>query len=183
MQLTTQRLILREFVEEDWEAVLMYQSDPLYLRYYAWTQRTEADVREFVGWFLANQQELPRTKFQLAVVLKSEGQLIGNCGVRVNDPELREGNIGYELDPRYWGHGYATEAAREIVRFGFEELGLHRIWSWCVAENVGSARVLEKVGMRQEGYLREKEYYRGRWWDQRLFAILDHEWKARSAAR
>jgi RimJ/RimL family protein N-acetyltransferase len=181
MRLTTQRLILREFVEEDWEAVLTYQSDPLYLRYNPWTQRSEAGVREFVGWFLANQQEQPRAKFQLAVILKGEGRLIGNCGVRVNDPELREGNIGYELDPRHWGRGYATEAAREIVRFGFEELGLHRIWSWCVAENVGSARVLEKVGMRQEGYLREKEYYRGRWWDQRLFAILDREWKAQMA--
>src|SRR5687767_4699421 len=110
MRLTTQRLILREFVEEDWEAVLTYQSDPLYLRYNPWTQRSEADVREFVGWFLANQQEQPRAKFQLAVILKMEGRLIGNCGVRVNDPELREGNIGYELDPRHWGRGYATEA-------------------------------------------------------------------------
>jgi RimJ/RimL family protein N-acetyltransferase len=178
MQLTTARLLLREFVEEDWEAVLAYQSDPLYLRYYPWTERDEAGAREFVGWFLAQQQEQPRSKFQLAAVLKAEGWLIGNCGVRVNDPDLREGNIGYELDSRCWGQGYATEAAREMVRFGFEELGLHRIWSWCVAENVGSARVLEKVGMRQEGYLREKEYFKGRWWDQRQFAILDHEWQA-----
>jgi ribosomal-protein-alanine N-acetyltransferase len=183
MQLSTHRLLLREFVEEDWKAVLAYQSDPLYLRYNPWTERTEADVRAFVGRFLANQQEQPRTRFQLAVVVRAEGRLIGNCGVRVNDPELREGNIGYELNSGYWGQGYATEAARGIVRFGFEELGLHRIWSWCVAENVGSARVLEKVGMRQEGYQREKEYYRGRWWDQRLFAILDHEWKAQIAAR
>src|SRR5262245_25103147 len=182
MRLTTDRLLLREFVEADWEAVLGYQSDPLYLRYNPWTERTEADVRAFVGRFLANQQERPRTKFQLAVVVKAEGRLIGGCGVRVNDPDLREGNIGYELDSRYWGQGYATEAAREIVRFGFEELGLHRIWSWCVAENVGSARVLEKVGMRPEGYLREKEYYRGRWWDQLLFAILDHEWRSQTAA-
>src|SRR5207248_438854 len=114
MRLTTERLLLREFVEEDWEAVLAYQTDPLYLRYYAWTQRTEGDVREFVGWFLAHQQEQPRLKFQLAVVLKAEGRLIGNCGVRVNDPVLLEGNIGYELGSRYWGQGYATEAAREI---------------------------------------------------------------------
>src|ERR1044071_593425 len=135
MLLTTERLFLREVVAEDWEAILAYQSNPLYLRYYAWTDRTEQDVREFVGWFLANQREQPRRKFQLGIVLKAEGKLIGNCGVRVNDPDLREGNIGYELNSIYWGHGYATEAAREIVRFGFEELGLHRIWSWCVAEN------------------------------------------------
>ena len=178
MQLTTDRLLLREFEERDWEAVLAYQSDPLYLRYYAWTQRTEADVREFVGWFLKQQLERPRIKFQLALVLKAEGRLIGNCGVRVKDTNLRGGDIGYELDSRYWGHGYATEAAQEIVRFGFEELGLQRIWAECVAENIGSARVLEKVGMRQEGYLTEKEYYKGRWWHQRLFAVLDREWKS-----
>src|SRR5438874_6189238 len=107
MQLSTHRLLLREFVEEDWEAVLAYQSDPLYLRYNPWTERTEADVRVFVGRFLAQQQEQPRTRFQLAVVIKVGGRLIGNCGVRVNDPDLREGNIGYELDPRCWGQGYA----------------------------------------------------------------------------
>jgi len=101
MHLTTRRLLLREFVEEDWESVLAYQSDPLYLRYNPFVQRTEPDVREFVGRFLANQQQQPRTKFQLAVVLKEKGRLIGNCGVRVNDVGLREGNIGYELDSGY----------------------------------------------------------------------------------
>lgn len=177
MELITERLLLREFVDEDWKAVLEYQSNPLYLRYYAWTERKEAEVREFVGWFLTNQQEQPRTKYQLAVTLKEDGRLIGNCGVRINDFALREGNIGYELDPRYWGKGYATEAARALVRFGFEELGLHRIWSWCVAENVSSSSVLERVGFRQEGCLWEKEFYKGRWWDQRVFGLLEHEWK------
>ncbi len=181
MQLTTERLLLREFVEEDWEAVLEYQNDPLYLRYNPFEYRTEADAREFVGWFLANQREAPRVKFQLAVVLKSEGRLIGNCGVRVNDTTLQEGNIGYELNSRYWGYGYATEAAREMVRYGFEELGLHRIWSCCIEENVGSARVLEKVGMLPEGILREKEFFKDRWWNQRRFALLVQEWIALNA--
>jgi RimJ/RimL family protein N-acetyltransferase len=180
MRLSTSRLVLREFVEADWERVLAYQSDPLYLRYYAWTHRTEAEVREFVGWFVADQDQEPRNRFQLAI--EWEGRLIGNCGLRVNDPALREGNLGFELDRHYWGRGYATEAAHELLRFGFEELGLHRLWACCVAENTGSARVLEKVGLRPEGCFREKDYFRGRWWDQRLFAILDHEWHSSRAA-
>jgi RimJ/RimL family protein N-acetyltransferase len=182
MQLTTPRLLLREFVEEDWEAVLAYQSDPLYLRYYAWTRRTEAEVREFVGSFVTQQQEQPRTRFQLAVVLKADGRLIGNCGVRVTDASRREGSLGFELDSRYWGQGYATEAARALVRFGFEVLGLQRLWAECVAENVGSARVLEKLGMREEEGLPEREFFKGRWWDQRRFALLDHAWNAAVAA-
>jgi ribosomal-protein-alanine N-acetyltransferase len=89
----------------------------------------------------------------------------------------REGDIGYELSPVHWGHGYATEAARAIVRFGFTELHLHRVWSWCIADNVGSARVLEKIGMRREGRLRDKEYFKGSWWDTLFYAILEEEWR------
>jgi [ribosomal protein S5]-alanine N-acetyltransferase len=178
MILSTERLILRDFVEDDWPAVLAYQQDPLYLRFYDWTGRTPAEVREFVLMFVGNQQEVPRTKFQLAVTLKPDGQLIGNCGIRRKSAEAIEADIGYELNPRYWGKGYATEAARAIVRFGFSELGVHRVWSWCVADNAGSAHVLEKLGMQREGVLREKEYYKGRWWDTLMYAILVYEWQA-----
>ncbi len=178
MELTTERLILREFTENDWPDVLAYQADPLYLRYYEWTERTPQAVQEFVQMFLHQQQEQPRTKFQLAVTLKSDHHLIGTCGVRMKSADAREGDIGYELDPRYWGQGYATEAARAIVAFGFAELHLHRIWAWCLAENARSVHVLERIGMRAEGRLREKEYFKGRWWDTLLYAILEHEWQA-----
>jgi ribosomal-protein-alanine N-acetyltransferase len=177
MILTTERLILREFSASDWPAVLAYQSNPLYLRYYEWTSRTPGEVREFVEMVLAQQREAPRCKFQLAVVLKATGQLIGNCGIRMRSADAHQADIGYELDPQHWGQGYATEAARAIVHFGFTRLRLHRISSWCIADNVGSARVLEKLGMRQEGRLRENEYFKGRWWDTLLYAILDHEWQ------
>jgi RimJ/RimL family protein N-acetyltransferase len=177
MQLETPRLRLREFVADDWQAVLDYQADPLYLRYYHWTERNADGVREFVQMFLDQQAAQPRTKFQLALEFKSDGRLIGNCGIRINSAEQREANIGYELASWLWGQGLATEAATEIVRFGFAELGMHRIWSWCMAANIGSARVLEKVGMRCEGRLRENEFIKGEWRDHLLFAILDHEWR------
>ncbi len=82
MILTTERLLLRDFVESDWEAVLAYQQDPMYLRYYEWTSRTEEEVRVFLKMFLNHQKQVPRIKFQFAVTLKSTGQLIGSCGVR-----------------------------------------------------------------------------------------------------
>jgi RimJ/RimL family protein N-acetyltransferase len=176
MRLETERLILRDFVADDWQRVLEYQSDPYYLRYYAWTKRTPEDAKEFVGWFLDYQKQAPRIKFQLAVTLKSDELLIGNCGIRMNKPNALQADIGYELDPKYWNHGYATEAARAIVDYGFSILGLHRVWSWCVSDNVGSAHVLEKLGMRQEGRLIQNEYYRGRYWDTLMYAILAEEW-------
>jgi RimJ/RimL family protein N-acetyltransferase len=177
MLLTTERLLLREFVESDWPTVLAYQSDPRYLRYYHWTERNEKDVREFVQTQIASQYEQPRTKFQLAIALRENQQLIGNCGIRMKSADAHEADIGYELDPKYWGHGYATEAASAMVRFGFEELKVHRIWAWCIAENAASAHVLEKLGMRLEGRLRDKEQFKGRWWDTLNYGILDHEWK------
>jgi [ribosomal protein S5]-alanine N-acetyltransferase len=103
MILTTKRLVLREFEEEDWPAVLAYQSDPRYLRYYDWMHRTEQDVRVFVRMFMAQGEEGPRTQFQLAMTLAPAGQLIGNGGIRMKTPDTREADIGYELDSRYWG--------------------------------------------------------------------------------
>jgi [ribosomal protein S5]-alanine N-acetyltransferase len=178
---TTERLLLRDFRADDWPALLAYQSDPRYLRYYAWTGRSEADVRSFVQRFLDQQAEQPRWRWQLAIVLAATGALIGNCGLRLDAPGARSGNIGYELAPPAWGQGYATEAAREMVRFGFAELGLHRIWAQCVADNAASVRVLEKIGLRREGRLREADWFKGRWWDGLIYGMLDDEWRAATA--
>ena len=177
MKIETGRLILRDFVTEDWQRIFDYGSDPLYLRYYEWTERTPESVQEFVGWFLAHQQSVPRIKFQLAITLKSNNLLIGNCGVRMDKVDAVEADIGYELDPSYWNHGYATEAAHAIMDFGFRRFGVHRIWADCVADNIGSAHVLQKLGMKLEGHLRENQYYKGRWWDTLIYGILADEWE------
>ena len=179
MKLETERLILRDFVKEDWHRVMEYQTDPLYLSYYEWIEedRTPEAVQEFVGWFLDHQQQKPRIKVQLAVILKSNNPLIGNCDIRMDKVKATEADIGYELDPKYWNRGYTTEAAHAIVDFGFSKFNLHRIWSWCVADTLGSAHVLEKLGMKLEGRLREKEFYKGRWWDTLMYGMLADEWQ------
>ena len=179
MILTTERLLLRDFIESDWEAVLAYQQDPLYLRYNEWTSRSPKEVREFLQMFLDHQTQSPRFKFQFAITLKSTGQLIGNCGVRRDHPEAQEGDMGYELDPGHWGQGYATEAARTVLNFGFSNLNLRRISAWCVADNAGSARVLEKIGMRLERRIPAHQYFKGRWWDTLSYTVHYEEWRGR----
>ena len=178
MKLETERLILRDFVEDDWHAMLAYSSDPLYLRYNDSIEGSEARVKEFLGWFISQQKQEPRIKFQVAITLKSNAMLIGNCGVRMDEVTSVEANIGYELDPRHWNNGYATEAASAVVDFGFNRFGVHRIWADCIAENTGSAHVLEKLGMKLEGRLREHKFFKGKWWDTLIYAILADEWDA-----
>jgi RimJ/RimL family protein N-acetyltransferase len=178
MNIITDRLILRDYVESDWKDVYAYQSDARYLRYYPWRTRTPDDVKEFLRMFIQGQASSPRIKFQLAITLKTNTELIGSCGLRMESAEAIQGDIGFELSPENWGKGYASEAARAIVDFGFCHLDLHRIWSQCIAENQKSARVLKKLGMTLEGRLRENEYFKGRWWDTLIFGILQDEWLA-----
>jgi len=178
MIIETPRLRLREFVEEDWPVVLAYQADPRYLAYGAWTQRTEVDVRAFVGQLVAWQAAEPRMKFQLAVSLRTDGRLIGECGLRLPEAGVRAAKASFEIAPDHWGCGYATEAARAMAGFGFGELGLRRVWAESVPENVAVRRVLEKLGMRCVGRLRDTQWFKGRWWDTLLYSVLDREWRA-----
>jgi RimJ/RimL family protein N-acetyltransferase len=178
MQIQTERLLLREFVIGDWQAVYVYQSDPRYLQLYEWENRTESDVRAFVQRFVNWQIERPRAKYQLALTLN--GQLIGNCGVRFENVAHRVAEMGYELAPDFWRNGYATEAARAMLNLGFGELNAHRIQAWCIAQNTASAHVLEKLGFKLEGHVREQRWFKGRWWDALVYGLLEEEWRAHS---
>jgi len=125
------------------------------------------------------EEQVPRTKFQLAIEARAERRLIGNCGVRLAAPGSRVADVGYELAPDEWGHGYATEAARAIVAFGFDTLSLHRVAATCVADNAAAAHILEELGLRRVGHLREVAHYKGRWWDELVYGILEDEWRTR----
>ena len=171
-RVVTQRLVLREFEEGDWLPTYEYQRLPGYLEYYPWTEVSPEDVQEFVGRFIRWRHTDVRHKYQLAITLASTGELIGNVGVRAEVPGAPTAELGFELSPSQWGRGYATEAAGAMLDFGFRKLQHHRIEAHCVAENMRSARVLTKIGMRQEGRLREAEFFRDRWWDVVIFGSL-----------
>ena len=89
--------------------------------------------------------------------------------------------MGYVLDPAHQGHGYATEAVREMLRIGFEVAGFHRIAGRLAARNTASAAVLERLGMRREAHLRENEFVKGEWGDELIYAMLAAEWEAHRA--
>lgn len=176
MEIRTPRLLLRDFVASDVSSVWKYQSDPRYLQYTPWTSRTEDEVREFVHMLIGWANEKPRTKHQLAIV--REGSVIGCCGIRLGSHDDHEAEFGCEIDPRVWGNGYAREAGSAILEFAFRTLRLHRAFSETVSENVAAISLAEKLGMKREGRLRERQRIGGRWLDTVVFGILEDEWRA-----
>jgi RimJ/RimL family protein N-acetyltransferase len=104
--------------------------------------------------------------------------LIGDFTLWLESSEHRRGEIGFLVHPDHQGRGHAIEASRELLRLGFEDLGLHRVIGTLEARNGPSARVLERLGMRREAHLVENEWVKGEWQSEVVYAILDREWRA-----
>ena len=171
----TERLLLREFIDDDFAAILQYASDPEVTRYVRFGPTTEDVTRTFLQKTIAEQKSDSRKNFDLAIILKSHQRLIGACGIHLQ--EKGNGDIGYTFIRSFWGYGYATEAANALLTFGFEKLGLHRMTATCDVRNAASFRVMEKIGMRREGHFHEDVWQRDHWRDSYLYAILETDWR------
>jgi RimJ/RimL family protein N-acetyltransferase len=177
--IATERLLLRPFEPGDLDALLAIHGDPQVTRYLYWETRGRDELRDVLA------EKLGRTALadegdglNLAAVLKRTGELVGDVVLFWRSREHRQGEVGYMLAPAHGGRGYATEAARELLRLGFEELGLHRITGRLDARNEPSVRVLERLGMRREAHLVENERVKGEWTSELVYALLEREWRA-----
>lgn len=173
--LTTERLILREFRTDDFEAVHAYGSDIETVEFLPWGPNTEQDTRDFIERTMESAAAEPRNEYTLAVVRRAGDRLIGGIGISANDLNGGVAMLGYCLHKEAWGSGFATEAGRAMIDFGFDVLHLHRIWAGVAPGNVASERVLQKLGMTREGRLREDMQVRGKWLDTLVYAVLEQE--------
>jgi [ribosomal protein S5]-alanine N-acetyltransferase len=176
LSLTSKRIVLRDFTSADWPAVQAYADRPEVYRFQPWGPTTSDEAHGYVQTAIAQAQQLPRTDYQLAIVLVATGDVIGAGSLVIHSQLHRHGEIGYFLHPDYWGQGYATEVGRCLLGFGFRTLGLHRIIGTCDPRNIASGRVLERIGMHLEGRLREVMFLRDGWRDSLLYSVLEHEW-------
>lgn len=169
----SERLLLREFRDDDFDAVHAYGSDPEVVRYLPWGPNSHAATREFLKRAQSYAEVDSQVVFEYAVIRKDTGELIGGMGLHLDGPNAM---LGYCFAKPAWGKGFATEAARLVVGHGFDNLEVHRTWAGCDPENSGSIRVLEKLGMTLEGHLRQDCQIRGEWRDTLVFAVLADEW-------
>ncbi len=174
--LESERLFLREFRPEDESSIQAYASDPEVTRFTDWGPNDPEETREFLKSCLEHQKRWPRESVPLAMELKSERRLIGGTGFAKIDFRIRTATFGYVLHRDYWGQGFATEASRELLTFGFQSLSLHRIVALCDVRHQASSHILEKLGMRREGHFRKDARKAGEWRDTYLYAALDEEW-------
>jgi RimJ/RimL family protein N-acetyltransferase len=175
--ISTSRLLLRPFRPDDLDALHAIQSREDVTRYLYWDPRSRAEVAEK----LAERTAMTAIRKEgdsllLAVTLRDSGTLIGDVNLWWLSEEHRQGEIGFVFHPDHHGHGYGGEAATEMLRLGFEGLGLHRIIGRADGRNTASARLMEKLGMRREAHLVENEFVKGEWTDEVVYAMLAREW-------
>ncbi len=175
--LETERLVLREITEADYEAVHGYATDPEVIRYVPWGPNSEQDTHDFLARTMIAAAEEPRLEYVFGVELKEEPGLLGSVGLYVRPEDTDQAMLGYVFRREAWGRGIATEASRAIVAMAFDVLGLRRVWASCDPDNTGSRRVLEKVGMKIEGLLRGDLVIRGDVRDNLVWGILEPEWR------
>ena len=176
--LSNERLRLREVNKEDWKGVHKYASQKIVCQYQPWGPNTEEDSKGFVQQVLLDAAKETRTRFAFAIML--DGDMIGVGELNITDFTNKVGVISYIVHPDFWGRGIATEVANLLIRFGFVDFNLHRIYATCDPRNIGSSRVLQKVGMIKEGRMREDLFIKDGWRDSLLFSILEDEWYERS---
>ncbi|MER5770790.1 GNAT family N-acetyltransferase [Streptomyces sp. NPDC001985] len=172
----TERLVLRPFTADDEDDMFAFESRDDVARYLFNEPRTREDnARE-----LALRQRLTvlrKEQDSLMAAVELDGTVIGYVLLVWRSEEHRQGEFGYVFHPDHGGRGYATEAAREMLRIGFERLGLHRIIGRCDPRNTGSARVMERLGLRKEAHFVESEIFKGEWGGELHFAMLASEWR------
>jgi RimJ/RimL family protein N-acetyltransferase len=177
--LITKRLVLRALQADDAETMFAYRSDPEIMRYQGWDAESLADVRDFIADNQRDEPYAPGTWRQFAIALRSDGAMIGDCGVHVPEDKPEQAEFGITLAHAFQGHGYAGEALRALLRVVFDTLGKHRVFASVDPRNLPSIALFERAGFRKEAHHVESLWLMGEWVDDVILAMLAREWRAK----
>ncbi len=178
---STDRLILRRFVPEDFEAYSAYRSLPEIYRYLYSDPPSEEEMRERFDASFNTRLSEDGDILRCAVMRCEDDALMGQVSLKLVNKAALQAELGYIFNPAYAGKGYATEAAEAMITLGFEKFGFHRIFARLDAKNAGSVGVVERLGLRREALLIESDRFNGIWGDECVYAVLSREWAARAS--
>ena len=179
LPIETERLLLRAHRRSDLDDLVRFHGDPEVVRYVPWPVRDRAATEETLQVKITQTELVAHGQWLvLAVELRSTGTVIGE--VLLKWASDRQGEVGFAFGRAHHGRGFAAEAATAMLRLGFDDLGFHRITAVCVDDNVASARLLARLGMRQEARLVDNVLFKGAWATQLVFAMLEEEWRSRA---
>ncbi len=173
----TARLVLRPFRYGDEADVLAYRGRPDVVRYMPPEPLEQAAATEFITERI-DATSIRADHDRISIAVEHEGRVIGDVLVRAGMLADRQAEIGWALNPQYHGQGLATEAARELLALAFDDLGMHRAFAQLDPRNAASARVCQRLGMRQEAHFRQNIWFKGEWGDTAIYAILAQEWRS-----
>jgi len=178
MNLHTSRLIIRNFQDEDLDALLAYRNDPEVARYQGWSVPY---LREKGKALIADMKEVYTPMqgqwLQLAVEIKETGEMIGDVAVRIHNHDSRQAIVGITIALAYWRKGYGTESMTAVLNYLFNTLELHRVEADCDTRNTASWKLLEKLGFRREGHFIENFFDKGGYEDEYRYGLLQREWR------
>lgn len=169
------RLTLRPIAQTDAEAIFSYRSDADTNQYQGWVPQTLDEVRQFINRQTAEFNE-PDTWYQLAIIRNEDQKLIGDIGIHFVGANNRQAELGCTLHKEFHGNGYAAEAMRAVIHHLFSTLNKHRIFASVDPENTASIRLLERLGFRKEAHHKQSLYFKGKWVDDAVYALLKEDW-------
>lgn len=175
--LETTRLRLRRFTDADLPIFMAYRNDPEVARYQSWERINELEARVFIQEQKEAQPGIPGLWFQIAIELKETGMLVGDCALKIEEYDERQAEIGFTLSRAYQRRGIALEAVSGVLDYAFLTLGLHRVLAITDCENSQSVALLERLGLRREGHFIQNVWFKGKWGNEYLYAILQEEWQ------
>jgi RimJ/RimL family protein N-acetyltransferase len=178
--LESKRVLLRRFTEADLLPFLAYLNDPLVARYQTWESYTEQQAKAVIDEQKNLEPGVPGKWFIFAAESKEDGLLIGHIALRMQDHQQAE--IGFTFSRAYQGKGLALESAARVLSYVFTELKLHRVIAITDCENEKSVALLRRLKMRREGHFIQNIWFKGKWGDEYLYAILREEWRKDSDA-
>ena len=178
--LTSKRLLLRRLQGDDAAALCRYRSLPEVARYQGWDTFGPNDAARLIEDQRDGEPGVPGKWFQVAIVEKATGSMVGDCGLHCRQDDPRQMEFGITLAPSHQGRGYATEALDCLLHFVFATLGKHRVSAVTDAENHAAASLFRRLGFRQEAHHVEHRWYKGYWSSEFVYALLRREWESRS---